>query len=68
MPRHNSNKRKPLNWLDKTLGILIFVLIVAMIVALSVAEGAKLYVLLGGGGLLILNLLFILYFARRNRL
>ncbi|WP_297124795.1 hypothetical protein [uncultured Porphyromonas sp.] len=62
------NKKKPLNWLDKTLFVLMILVIVGMIVALSVAEGAKLYVLLGGGGLLVLNLLFILYFARRNRL
>lgn len=65
MPR---NKKKPLNWLDKTLFVLILLVIVGMIVALSVADGAKLYVLLGGGGLLVLNLLFVLYFARRNRL
>lgn len=65
MPR---NKKKPLNWLDKTLFVLMILVIVGMIVALSVAEGAKLYVLLGGGGLLVLNLLFVLYFARRNRL
>ena len=63
-----SNKKKPLNWLDKTLFVLMLLVIVGMIVALSVAEGAKLYVLLGGGGLLVLNLLFVLYFARRNRL
>lgn len=62
------NKKKPLNWLDKTLFALMILVIVGMIVALSVADGAKLYVLLGGGGLLVLNLLFILYFARRNRL
>ncbi|MBL6453359.1 MAG: hypothetical protein JNG44_06710 [Porphyromonas sp.] len=62
------NKKKPLNWLDKTLFVLMLLVIVGMIVALSVAEGAKLYVLLGGGGLLVLNLLFVLYFARRNRL
>ncbi|WP_025883143.1 hypothetical protein [Porphyromonas uenonis] len=62
------NKKKPLNWLDKTLFVLIILVIVGMIVALSVADGAKLYVLLGGGGLLVLNLLFVLYFARRNRL
>ncbi|MDD6928849.1 MAG: hypothetical protein SOW36_01180 [Porphyromonas sp.] len=62
------NKKKPLNWLDKTLFVLMILVIVGMIVALSVAEGAKLYVLLGGGGLLVLNLLFVLYFARRNRL
>ncbi len=62
------NKKKPLNWLDKTLFVLMILVIVGMIVALSVADGAKLYVLLGGGGLLVLNLLFILYFARRNRL
>lgn len=62
------NKKKPLNWLDKTLFILMILVIVGMIVALSVADGAKLYVLLGGGGLLVLNLLFVLYFARRNRL
>ena len=62
------NKKKPLNWLDKTLFVLIILVIVGMIVALSVADGAKLYVLLGGGGLLVLNLLFALYFARRNRL
>ncbi|EEK17399.1 hypothetical protein PORUE0001_0028 [Porphyromonas uenonis 60-3] len=65
MPR---NKKKPLNWLDKTLFVLMLLVIVGMIVALSVADGAKLYVLLGGGGLLVLNLLFVLYFARRNRL
>ena len=65
MPR---NKKKPLNWLDKTLFVLILLVIVGMIVALSVADGAKLYVFLGGGGLLVLNLLFVLYFARRNRL
>ena len=62
------NKKKPLNWLDKTLFVLMILVIVRMIVALSVADGAKLYVLLGGGGLLVLNLLFVLYFARRNRL
>lgn len=62
------NKKKPLNWLDKTLFALMILVIVGMIVALSVADGAKLYVLLGGGGLLVLNLLFVLYFARRNRL
>lgn len=62
------NKKKPLNWLDKTLFVLMTLVIVGMIVALSVADGAKLYVLLGGGGLLVLNLLFVLYFARRNRL
>ena len=62
------NKKKPLNWLDKTLFVLMLLIIVGMIVALSVADGAKLYVLLGGGGLLVLNLLFVLYFARRNRL
>lgn len=62
------NKKKPLNRLDKTLFVLMILVIVGMIVALSVADGAKLYVLLGGGGLLVLNLLFILYFARRNRL
>lgn len=62
------NKKKPLNWLDKTLFALMLLVIVGMIVALSVADGAKLYVLLGGGGLLVLNLLFVLYFARRNRL
>lgn len=62
------NKKKPLNWLDKTLFVLMILVIVGMIVALSVADGAKLYVLLGGGGLLVLNLLFVLYFARRNRL
>ena len=62
------NKKKPLSWLDKTLFVLMLLVIVGMIVALSVAEGAKLYVLLGGGGLLVLNLLFVLYFARRNRL
>ena len=62
------NKKKPLNWLDKTLFVLLILVIVGMIVALSVAEGAKLYVLLGGGGLLVLNLLFVLYCARRNRL
>ena len=62
------NKKKPLNWLDKTLFVLIILVIVGMIVALSVADGAKLYVLLGGGGLLVLNLLFVLYFARCNRL
>lgn len=62
------NKKKPFNWLDKTLFVLMLLVIVGMIVALSVAEGAKLYVLLGGGGLLVLNLLFVLYFARRNRL
>ena len=62
------NKKKPLNWLDKTLFVLMILVIVGMIVALSVANGAKLYVLLGGGGLLVLNLLFVLYFARRNRL
>ena len=62
------NKKKPLNWLDKTLFVLMILVIVGMIVALSVAEGAKLYVLLGGGGLLVLNLLFVLSFARRNRL
>ena len=61
------NKKKPLNWLDKTLFVLMLLVIVGMIVALSVADGAKLYVLLGGGGLLVLNLLFVLYFARRNR-
>ena len=65
MPR---NKKKPLNWLDTTLFVLMLLVIVGMIVALSVADGAKLYVLLGGGGLLVLNLLFVLYFARRNRL
>ena len=65
MPR---NKKKPLNWLDKTLFVLMLLVIVGMIVALSVADGAKLYILLGGGGLLVLNLLFVLYFARRNRL
>ena len=62
------NKKKPLNWLDKTLFALMILVIVGIIVALSVADGAKLYVLLGGGGLLVLNLLFVLYFARRNRL
>ena len=62
------NKKKPLNWLDKTLFVLMLLVIVGMIVALSVADGAKLYVLLGGGGLLVLNLLFVLYFARRDRL
>ena len=62
------NKKKPLNWLDKTLFVLMILVIVGMIVALSVTDGAKLYVLLGGGGLLVLNLLFVLYFARRNRL
>ena len=62
------NKKKPLNWLDKTLFVLMILVIVGMIVALSVADGTKLYVLLGGGGLLVLNLLFVLYFARRNRL
>lgn len=62
------NKKKPLNWLDKTLFVLMILVIVGMIVELSVADGAKLYVLLGGGGLLVLNLLFVLYFARRNRL
>lgn len=62
------NKKKPLNWLDKTLFVLMLLVIAGMIVALSVADGAKLYVLLGGGGLLVLNLLFVLYFARRNRL
>lgn len=62
------NKKKPLNWLDKTLFALMLLVIVGMIVALSVADGAKLYVLLGGGVLLVLNLLFVLYFARRNRL
>ena len=62
------NKKKPLNWLDKTLFVLMTLVIIGMIVALSVADGAKLYVLLGGGGLLVLNLLFVLYFARRNRL
>ncbi|WP_462136471.1 hypothetical protein [Porphyromonas uenonis] len=62
------NKKKPLNWLDKTLFVLMLLVIVGMIVALSVADGAKLFVLLGGGGLLVLNLLFVLYFARRNRL
>ena len=62
------NKKKPLNWLDKTLFVLMLLVIVGMIVALSVVDGAKLYVLLGGGGLLVLNLLFVLYFARRNRL
>ena len=62
------NKKKPLNWLDKTLFVLMLLVIVGMIVALSVADGAKLYILLGGGGLLVLNLLFVLYFARRNRL
>ena len=62
------NKKKPLNWLDKTLFVLMILVIVGMIVALSVADGAKLYILLGGGGLLVLNLLFVLYFARRNRL
>ena len=62
------NKKKPLNWLDKTLFVLMLLVIVGMIVALSVADGAKLYVLLGGGGLLVPNLLFVLYFARRNRL
>ena len=62
------NKKKPLNWLDKTLFVLMILVIVGMIVALSVADGAKLYVLLGGGGLLVLNLLFVLYFARRTRL
>ena len=62
------NKKKPLNWLDKPLYVLMLLVIVGMIVALSVADGAKLYVLLGGGGLLVLNLLFVLYFARRNRL
>lgn len=62
------NKKKPLNWLDKTLFVLMLLVIVGMIVALSVSDGAKLYVLLGGGGLLVLNLLFVLYFARRNRL
>ena len=62
------NKKKPLNWLDKTLFVLMLLVIVGLIVALSVADGAKLYVLLGGGGLLVLNLLFVLYFARRNRL
>ena len=62
------NKKKPLNWLDKTLFVLMILVIVGMIVALSVADGAKLYVLLGGGGLLVLNMLFVLYFARRNRL
>lgn len=62
------NKKKPLNWLDKTLFVLMLLVIVGMIVALSVADGARLYVLLGGGGLLVLNLLFVLYFARRNRL
>lgn len=62
------NKKKPLNWLDKTLFVLMILVIVGMIVALSVADGAKLYVLLGGGVLLVLNLLFVLYFARRNRL
>ena len=62
------NKKKPLNWLDKTLFVLIILVIVGMIVALSVADGAKLYVLLGGGGLLVLNLLFVLNYARRNRL
>ena len=62
------NKKKPLNWLDKTLFVLMLLVIVGMIVALSVADGAKLYVLLGGDGLLVLNLLFVLYFARRNRL
>lgn len=62
------NKKKPLNWLDKTLFALMILVIVGMIVALSVADGAKLYVLLGGGVLLVLNLLFVLYFARRNRL
>lgn len=62
------NKKKPLNWLDKTLFVLMLLVIVGMIVALSVADGAKLYVLLGGGALLVLNLLFVLYFARRNRL
>ena len=46
----------------------MLLVIVGMIVALSVADGAKLYILLGGGGLLVLNLLFVLYFARRNRL
>ena len=65
MPR---NKKKPLNWLDKTHFVLMLLVIVGMIAALSVADGAKLYVLLGGGGLLVLNLLFVLYFARRNRL
>ena len=62
------NKKKPLNWLDKTLFVLMILVIVGTIVALSVADGTKLYVLLGGGGLLVLNLLFVLYFARRNRL
>ena len=62
------NKKKPLNWLDKTLFVLMLLVIVGMIVALSVADGAKLYVLLGGGGLLVLNLLFVLSVARRNRL
>ena len=62
------NKKKPLNWLDKTLFVLMLLVIVGMIVAISVADGDKLYVLHGGGGLLVLNLLFVLYFARRNRL
>jgi|GEM_PF-547246 hypothetical protein len=68
MPLHDKNKRKPLNWLDKSLFILMLLVIVGMIVSISIVSGAKLYILLGGGGLLILNLLFILYFARRNRL
>jgi len=68
-PRHRKHQqRKPLNGLDKALIGLIVLLLVAMIVVLTIFEGYKLYILLVGGGMLILNLLFVGYFARRNRL
>lgn len=45
---------------------LIIVVAALMIGALFVFDGLELKVLLAGGGLLIVNLIFVFYFARRN--
>lgn len=60
MPR---DKKKLLNWFDKIPSVLIFFVIVGMIVALSVIDGARFYVPLGGGGSLVLNPPSVLYFV-----
>ncbi len=47
--------------------VLLLVVVAAMLLAPIWFSGLRLYVILGGGVLLALNLLFNLYFFRRNR-
>ena len=46
--------------------ILMLAVAVCMVLALFIFSGIKLYIILGGGVLLLINLYFVRYFFKRN--